>query len=640
MSAARLLPLSLVAARVDFPARCEAFCQNSCDYALGYRDECGACPGSQHCWSGAFDAPMHERVEVLPAGGAVMDATEAARAPTDARDARGLTALHVAALNGHAQVAGTLLDGGASVDAKEHTGWTALLVAAAGGHAEVVRVLLAGGASVEATNHDGRTALLVASYNGHAEVVRALLDGGASVDAKNHEGRAALHFAAYNGQAQVVRALLDGGASVDAKDPAGRTALHFAASYGWVQVSRVLLTAGATFSRTADSSLSPLDLALYRSSVGPEDAARSLELVRVLLNSRDEARASVVEVHPLNGQVAMHLAAYAGQPRMLDLLEQHGAIRDCRYHVQAGDGLQVQGMTAAAREAYAAALRLPSACEDARSRLVRLEESDAIASPGARRQDAAQTVAQLSADTSSPGWVQHAVELWQGQGVVAFPSMLNASMVRALRDRARAALLDGSRRNYAAGYRAAGDKGSLRQWVYLAVDESHGVLQSVAQVLSPFLADALQSSRQLVGELAVLRTRAGSVAQDWHVDTFFADKRVAAVQISLTDTEAAQGALEVLPADASGPNVKLPLPEGSVTLYRLDYWHRGGGHTLSGREDRIVLTSVLVGEHGFVPCENDINMLPEDRGRWWIMGEHVVAASEEASSTREGASPP
>ena len=56
--------------------------------------------------------------------------------------------------------------------------------------------------------------------------------------------------------------------------------------------------------------------------------------------------------------------------------------------------------------------------------------------------------------------------------------------------------------------------------------------------------------------------------------------------------------------------------------------------------DRIVLTSVLVGEHGFVPCENDINMLPEDRGRWWIMGEHVVAASEEASSTREGASPP
>ena len=138
----------------------------------------------------------------------------------------------------------------------------------------------------------------------------------------------------------------------------------------------------------------------------------------------------------------------------------------------------------------------------------------------------------------------------------------------------------------------------------------------------------------------VLRTRAGSGAQDWHVDTFFADKRVAAVQISLTDTEAAQGALEVLPADASGPNVKLPLPEGSVTLYRLDYWHRGGGHTLSGREDRIVLTSVLVGEHGFVPCENDINMLPEDRGRWWIMGEHVVAASEEASSTREGASPP
>ena len=106
------------------------------------------------------------------------------------------------------------------------------------------------------------------------------------MDAKNHEGRAALHFAAYNGQAQVVRALLDGGASVDAKDPPGRTALHFAASYGWVQVSRVLLTAGATFSRTADSSLSPLDLALYRSSVGPEDAARSLELVRVLLNSR------------------------------------------------------------------------------------------------------------------------------------------------------------------------------------------------------------------------------------------------------------------------------------------------------------------------------------------------------------------
>ena len=97
----------------------------------------------------------------------------------DARDNDGVTALILAAQNGHAEVAKQLLDKGAAADARNNDGWTALMVAAANGHVEVAKQLLDKGAAVDVRNNDGWTALMYAVGTRHADVVALLKDHGA-----------------------------------------------------------------------------------------------------------------------------------------------------------------------------------------------------------------------------------------------------------------------------------------------------------------------------------------------------------------------------------------------------------------------------------------------------------------------------
>ncbi|MBQ3763698.1 MAG: ankyrin repeat domain-containing protein, partial [Synergistaceae bacterium] len=59
---------------------------------------------------------------------------------------------------------------GSNVNAKNNDGWTALMLAALNGHADVAEVLLKHGADVNAKNIFGRTALILAAENGYADV--------------------------------------------------------------------------------------------------------------------------------------------------------------------------------------------------------------------------------------------------------------------------------------------------------------------------------------------------------------------------------------------------------------------------------------------------------------------------------------
>lgn len=96
-------------------------------------------------------------------------------------------ALWFATLNGHEDVSRSLLRWGAEVDniqSIKHR-MTALHVAAEQGHSSVVQLLLDNGAGVDTLDCERLTALHKAAKQGHASVVQLLLDNGARQDARD-----------------------------------------------------------------------------------------------------------------------------------------------------------------------------------------------------------------------------------------------------------------------------------------------------------------------------------------------------------------------------------------------------------------------------------------------------------------------
>jgi|ThiBio_1000_plan_1041568.scaffolds.fasta_scaffold06313_4 ankyrin repeat protein len=108
----------------------------------------------------------------------VRDALRQGADPT-ARAERGHTPLHAAALEGHAEVVGLLIDAGADVNARTSgTKTTPLHSAAGGGHAEVARLLLEHGADPGAKTVEGNTPRALAERWGHADpdLIRSLAE--------------------------------------------------------------------------------------------------------------------------------------------------------------------------------------------------------------------------------------------------------------------------------------------------------------------------------------------------------------------------------------------------------------------------------------------------------------------------------
>ncbi|MCY4645598.1 MAG: ankyrin repeat domain-containing protein [Gammaproteobacteria bacterium] len=154
-----------------------------------------------------------------------------------------------AARQGDAEAVQTLLAGGADPSQAQGDGMTALHMAALEGHGDVVDVLLAAGAEVGATTRIGAyTPLHLASQAGHGAVVRSLLERGADANlATTNSGATPLHLAARVVAGEdAVAALLEHGADVNAREgSAGQTPLMFAASYSRTPAIQVLLKHGA-----------------------------------------------------------------------------------------------------------------------------------------------------------------------------------------------------------------------------------------------------------------------------------------------------------------------------------------------------------------------------------------------------------
>lgn len=134
----------------------------------------------------------------------------------DEDDDYGFTSLHLAAQNGDNTLVRAITNHpGVRVDTVTgKAGRTALHIASMEGHIEVASTLISkASALLQLTDNDGRAPLHLASANGHRELLTILIGQGADIDAQDNMGNTALHIASEAGYIAVVKVLVEYGAS-------------------------------------------------------------------------------------------------------------------------------------------------------------------------------------------------------------------------------------------------------------------------------------------------------------------------------------------------------------------------------------------------------------------------------------------
>ncbi|MEW4528139.1 ankyrin repeat domain-containing protein [Maioricimonas sp. JC845] len=314
-----------------------------------------ALPGGETALMTACRTGRTEAVQALLKHGADVNATER----------NGQTALMWAAAEGHADVVRLLLEAGADIDTELKSGFTPLFLAVREGRQEVVDVLLEAGQDVNERMtperrggrfpRNGMSPLLLAVENGHFELAAHLLERGADPN-DQRSGFTALHAITWvrkpnrgdgidgtpppigSGRMtslQLVRKLVEHGADVNARLKRGRsgrgrlnqtaaTPFLFAADTADVPLMELLLDLGADPTIPNADNCPPLLAAAGLGTLAPGEEAgteeESLQAVRLLL----DLGADVNAVDD-NGETAMHGAAYASFPKMVQLLAESGA---------------------------------------------------------------------------------------------------------------------------------------------------------------------------------------------------------------------------------------------------------------------------------------------------------------------------
>ena len=174
----------------------------------------------------------------------------AAGAAIDARDARGRTALHVAAFMRKPDAARALMHLGADANAFEAQKYDIVTIAAVANDVTMLKIALEGGCkAANITSPYEGTALIAAAHLGHDEVVRTLIAAKAPLDHVNNLGWTAVIEAIVLGDGgrrhvATLEALVEAGADVTIADRSGATPLTLAKRRGFKEMVEILEKAG------------------------------------------------------------------------------------------------------------------------------------------------------------------------------------------------------------------------------------------------------------------------------------------------------------------------------------------------------------------------------------------------------------
>lgn len=215
-------------------------------------------------------------------------------------------------------LAGQLLDQGASVDARDRLGARPLSHAAQAGHLGMVDLLLQRDAPINARNLAGSTALFAAAERGQTAVVQRLIDRGADIGLNGRSGISPVAAAAFAGRASLVKLLLEHGADGQAPDDTGKTPIIYAAASGQLEIVKLLLARNIDLNARYAN-----DLTLLMWACGPDDSVaepQALEVASYLV-----AAGAHIDDRDARGRTALMIAAEGNRPELVKLLLAHGA---------------------------------------------------------------------------------------------------------------------------------------------------------------------------------------------------------------------------------------------------------------------------------------------------------------------------
>ena len=285
------------------------------------------------------------------------------------QDEQGNTPLHI--LTANTQLTGTSISGdswlgmirllhyyGAHVNARNCAQLTALMMAASNGHTQMVDQLIRMGGDVNLTNAEGNTALFSAVSRGQSEVVDVLLQSGScdlksckqgsglikplrkvydTVVGKLCQGKghvaqrttdSMLIVASARGHNTIVTSLLNFGFDANVVGWFQKTPLHHAARCGHVETTRVLLEFSAAAGCQDTMGMTPLLLAASKCHL-----QRYREVMTLLI----ESGCSISEAD-IYGRNVFHVMAAQGCADIVHLLLSRG-------HFKPADAASCHGVT-------------------------------------------------------------------------------------------------------------------------------------------------------------------------------------------------------------------------------------------------------------------------------------------------------